>query len=70
MKHAMGRHNKGEARVIPVIIRDCSWSKAPFGELQAIPANGKAVDLWDNRDSAWRNVSEEIERAAESLRKK
>jgi internalin A len=70
MKRAMERYEKGEAWVIPVIIRDYNWSKAPFGKLQAVPKDGKAVDLWDNRDSAWRNVSEEIERAAESLRKK
>lgn len=70
MKRAMERHKKGEARVIPVIIRDCNWKKAPFGKLQAVPKDGKAVDLWDNRDSAWRNVSEEIEKAAETLRKK
>jgi internalin A len=70
MKRAIERHENGEARVIPVIVRDCNWKRAPFGKLQAVPKDGKAVDTWPNRDSAWRNVSEEIEKAAESLRKK
>jgi internalin A len=70
MKRAMERHNKDEARVIPVIIRDSNWHSAPFGKLQALPRDGKAVNTWDNKDTAWRNVSEEIEKAAESLRKK
>ncbi len=70
MKRALERHNKDEARVIPVIIRDTNWHSAPFGKLQALPRDGKAVNTWENKDSAWRNVSEEIERAAESLRKK
>jgi internalin A len=70
MKRAIQRHKKGEARVIPVIVRDCNWKGAPFSELQMVPKDGKAVDTWENRDSAWRNVSEEIEKAADSLRKK
>src|SRR5262245_9584973 len=32
---AMARHNAGEARVIPVIMRPCDWSRAPFVRLKA-----------------------------------
>ena len=32
--------------------------------------NGRAVTLWENKDSAWRNVSEGIERVVEELRMK
>lgn len=67
MKRAMERHDEGEARVIPVIVRDCIWTKAPFSKLQAMPKEGKSVDTWDNKDSAWRNVAEGIEKAATSL---
>src|SRR5713101_3903138 len=37
MKRAMERHEVGEARVIPVILRPVNWSGAPFGKLQALP---------------------------------
>ena len=63
------RHEKGEALVIPVIVRDVSWRRAPFAQLQALPKDGRAVTLWDNRDSAWRNVSEGIEQVVEEMRK-
>jgi internalin A len=69
MGRALERHDQKEARVIPVILRDCSWTSAPFGKLQALPKDGKAVTLWDNKDSAWRNVSEGIEKVADAMRK-
>ena len=69
MTRALQRHDAGKARVIPVIVRDVNWSKAPFAKLQALPKDGKAVTLWPDRDCAWRNVAEGIERAAEELRK-
>ena len=70
MKRALERSDAGEARVIPVIVRDVNWSKAPFSKLGALPKDGKAVELWPNRDTAWRDVSEGIERAAEELRRR
>lgn len=69
MKRALERHENGEARVIPIIVRNVSWSNAPFAKLQALPKDGKAVDLWTNKDSAWRNVSEGIQRVAKTLQK-
>ena len=67
MTRAMDRHEAREAVVIPVIIRDVNWNSSPFGKLQALPTDGKSVDTWSNRDSAWRNVSEGIERAIQRL---
>ena len=66
---ALERHKNGEARVIPVIVRAVNWSGAPFAELQALPKDGKAVTLWEDRDSAWRNVSEELEKVIEEIQR-
>src|SRR4051794_29872254 len=42
MTRAMERHERGEARVIPVILRPVDgWQAAPFGKLQAAPTDGK-----------------------------
>jgi internalin A len=68
MEKALQRHEAGEARVIPVIIRDTIWTKAKFAKLQALPREGKAITLWTDRDSAWRNVAEGIQKAAEEIR--
>jgi internalin A len=65
MGRALERHQAGATRVVPVIIRDVQWQKAPFGELQALPTDGRAVATWGStkfdRDSAWRNVADGIE---------
>ncbi|HSK71710.1 MAG TPA: TIR domain-containing protein, partial [Pyrinomonadaceae bacterium] len=67
MKRAVERHKKDDAVVIPVILRDSNWKKAPFGKLQALPKNAKAVTKWSDKDSAWRDVSEGIEKAAKKI---
>jgi internalin A len=68
MKRALERHEKREAMVIPVIVRDVNWRNAPFAKLQALPADGLAVNKWPDKDSAWRNVSEGIEKVAGQMR--
>ncbi len=56
MKEAMERHDRGEATVIPVIIRPCMWETAPFGKLNALPEKGVPVEKWSDRDEAWTQV--------------
>jgi hypothetical protein len=65
---AMERHDAGTARVIPVILRPIdAWHTAPFGKLQALPGNGKAVTAWKNRDEAFADVARGIREAVEGL---
>jgi hypothetical protein len=67
MRRALERHDAGTARVIPIILRpvDNLW-KAPFGKLQALPTDGKAVTLWGNQDAALADVAKGIRLAAEA----
>ncbi|HZI20242.1 MAG TPA: toll/interleukin-1 receptor domain-containing protein [Pyrinomonadaceae bacterium] len=67
VRRAIERHEAGEAVVIPVILRPCDWEKAPFGRLQALPAEGRAISLWRPRDAAFLDVVQGIHRAAEQL---
>jgi hypothetical protein len=60
VKRAMERHEAGEARVIPVILRPCDWHSARFGKLQALPTDGKPITKWDNRDEAFTVVAKGI----------
>src|SRR5947209_5925662 len=53
MKRALERHERGEARVIPVILRPVHWQEAPLGYLQALPNNAKPVTVWSDREEAW-----------------
>jgi hypothetical protein len=62
---AMQRHAAGEALVIPVILRPCEWTRAPFGKLLAAPTDGKAVTGWADRDAAFLDVTRRIRAAIE-----
>jgi internalin A len=68
MNRALERHERNEARVIPIYVRDVNWHTAPFAKLQGLPSDGVAVNNRPDRDSAWRNVSEGIERVASQIR--
>lgn len=67
MKRAMERHESGEARVIPVILRPCDWQTAPFGKLLALPRDGKPITAWGSRDEGFLNVAEGVRSAVEDL---
>ncbi|NEZ68037.1 TIR domain-containing protein [Leptolyngbyaceae cyanobacterium CCMR0082] len=70
MARALERHESEEARVVPVIIRDVNWHSAPFGKLKAVPKDGKAVKTWGDKDTAWKNVEEEIRGIVREIIKK
>jgi hypothetical protein len=67
MKRAVERHDVGEARVIPIILRSCDWQTAPFGKLQALPKDAKAVTSWSNKDEALTNVAKGIRAAVNDI---
>jgi tetratricopeptide (TPR) repeat protein len=64
---AVERHERGEARVIPIIVRPAYWKWATFGRLQALPKDAKPITTWLNRDEAWLDVVEGIQKAVEEL---
>jgi hypothetical protein len=68
MTRAMEKHRNGEARVIPVILRPCDWHELPFGKLQAIPKDGKAIKTWPDIDEAFLDVVRAIKIALQSVR--
>lgn len=63
---AIARHERGEAIVIPVILRKCAWQGHALGRLQGIPAkdgtvrdyarNGDPDDVWTEVTSAIRDA--------------
>ena len=67
MKRALERHEADQARVIPIIVRSCDWSSAPFAHLAVLPDTGKPLDEWRNRDAAFSNIVTGIRRVIEEL---
>lgn len=68
MTRALERHAKGEARVIPIMVRPCDFAGSPFSNLQGLPKDFKPITQWTDRDAAWTDVAQGIRRVAESLR--
>lgn len=71
VKRAMQRHEAGEARVIPIILRECDWSGTPFGKLQALPKDAAAITRLartDDRDSVFAKVATGIRDALRELK--
>lgn len=60
MKEAVERHERGDAVVVPIIIRPCLWEEAPFSKIKALPEKGKAISTWANAEEAWLEVGQKI----------
>ena len=67
MTRALERHQHGDTRVIPVILRPCDWHDLPFGKLLATPRDGLPITKWPNIDDAFLDVVTAIKRALKEL---
>ena len=67
LRRALERHERGEARVIPVILKPADWTSSPFARLQALPGNAKPVTKYSNRDEAFLEVAKGIRQVAQEL---
>jgi hypothetical protein len=69
MKRALERHARGDAKVIPIILRHVDWHGEPLGKLQALPTDGKPVKGpdWYDLDSALYDVTAGIRKVVEQL---
>lgn len=65
---AMERHESGEARVIPILLRPIEdWRVVPFSMLQPLPLNYRPITQWGNRDEAFANIAQGIRTVVEDL---
>jgi len=70
LKKAIRRHNKGEAHVIPIIVRPVDWKGTPFAKLQALPNDAKPISTASNSDEALLQVAQHIRKLVEAQKKK
>ncbi|MEL7354435.1 MAG: NACHT domain-containing protein [Cyanobacteria bacterium J06560_5] len=70
LQRAIERHDTGEARVIPVILKPCLWndSDIPFSKLNVLPDYARAITQWDDSAEAYTNVAKGISNTVEMLR--
>jgi hypothetical protein len=69
VKVSLERHAKGEAVVVPIILRHCDWENTPLGGLEALPEKGRPVVEWPTRDQAWQDTVSRLRRVIENIEK-
>lgn len=73
MQEALERHNSGEARILPILVRHFVWQADPvMRQLQLLPKDGLPVNdpHWGSQDKAWVDVVHGVSRTLEKLRAK
>ncbi len=67
MQKALARHEAGEARVIPIILRPAIWKGTPIDKLQALPTDAKPITRWSRREDAFMDIARGIQKEIEKL---
>lgn len=60
MKQALERHERGEAYIIPILLRPTYIRGLPFALLQFLPRDGKPIVGWSDEDNAFAEIAEDI----------
>lgn len=63
---AIDRHRAGAAKIIPILVRPCSWQNAAFGNLPVLPENAQPIAGWEDSDAALLEVRQGIRQAIQS----
>lgn len=71
MRQAVDRHKRGEARVIPILLRETNnLQDAPFGGLQSLPRDGRFIVPQPNDehyDALFSDVAKEIRKVVSEM---
>lgn len=53
---AIGLHESGSLRIVPVILEPCAWRQSPLGRLRPLPQLGAAVSAAHDPAQAYREI--------------
>lgn len=67
MTNALARHKRGEAVVIPVILRECAWHQLEFGSIMAATIDGKPITKFASHDEGYVQVVDAVSRAIAAM---
>lgn len=67
---ALRRHEAGEATVIPVVLRSCTWDLTPLAAIQAYPEKAKPIKSWPDIDEAYTDVVRGVYLAATEIKER
>ena len=61
-QYALRRAGRKTMHVVAAVIRPCGWKHTRMGHYKALPADGKEVTTWGNRDSAFEDIVNGVRR--------
>lgn len=64
---ALGKHDRGESIVIPIVVRPVDWLSTPMGKIQALPKDANPISTWSDKDKAWLEVAKGIRQSISDL---
>jgi hypothetical protein len=67
MHIALQRHLRGDATVIPILVRPCSWQETELKTLQILPREQKALSTQSSPEEVWQEVVSEISQVIDSI---
>ena len=63
LNHALVRHQSDDVKIVPIIVEACNWqSISELNDLKIIPKDAKPISNWKDRNTAFVEVVEEIDR--------
>lgn len=67
ISNVLDKSRKRETVIIPIIIRPTNYSSLEISKYQALPRDGKPVSTWSNRDEAWVDITNQLNKLFDSL---
>ena len=67
LARVLERHEAGQVKVIPILLRPCDWHTAPFAKFQVLPSNAIPITKWRNQNKAFQSITAELVRAIGTL---
>lgn len=63
LPRALEREQKGETKIIPILLSESDWENSPVSQFQILPSNHKAIESWEKRNEAFKDVVKGIRQA-------
>ncbi|KAA0989275.1 toll/interleukin-1 receptor domain-containing protein [Dyadobacter aurulentus] len=63
---AIQRQEEGKLVIVPTIVEPCDWLNTPFSQFKALPKDGKAITTWENKNTAFVDVIQNLRKLIEN----
>jgi hypothetical protein len=65
-KKALQMQEEESLTIVPVVVEPCDWQNTPFSKFKALPKDGKAISTWENKNTAFLDVIQNIRKLVQA----